>query len=130
MLFNSKLEVGQGARRLCPVCNSPIRIRRTGRTRIFCSATCRDVARRNANFADFGVTRPTASPVPRNPKKASTKSVLCNGDSADRRPTIIAVGLGCHVGPQSPESSTERAAVIRNAIRTELAARWSRGGIG
>jgi hypothetical protein len=131
MLFNSKIEIGQGARRYCPVCNLPISIKPTGRTRQFCSATCRDTARRNANFRISGRVRYPYQGVPRNPEKTPAIStpkidVLADRGSAAKAPPIVTVGLGCHAAAQASEQSTERAANIRNAIRVELKARWPR----
>jgi hypothetical protein len=128
MLFNSKLEIGQGARRRCPVCGFAIRIKTTGRTRRFCSATCRDTARRKANFEISGRARYPHSGVPRNPEKAPIIStpkidILADRGCAAKAP-IVTIGLGCHAAPQPPEQSAERARLIRRAIQLEFAARW------
>ena len=37
MLLDSRASIGQGARRRCPVCNFPIKIKPTGRPAKFCS---------------------------------------------------------------------------------------------
>jgi hypothetical protein len=67
----------------------------------------------------------------RSVQNSSTKPNGCNGVFADQalaiKAPIVAVGLGCHAAPQPPEQSAERAVLIRNAIRGEFAARWSRG---
>ena len=131
MLLDSRASIGQGARRRCPTCNTPLNKNPTGRPRKFCSDTCRDLARREANFRDSRATRPSGSAMPRNPKKTSSNSAICEGTLADRgsaaKAPIVTIGLGCHAGPQPPEKSAERARLIRNAIRAELAARWPRG---
>jgi hypothetical protein len=131
MLFNSKAEVGQGARRRCPVCNQPIDVKPTGRTRTYCSDRCRDVGRRERDFRGSSVPPDTGLASPRNPQKTSTNSVACEGTLADRgsavKAPIVTVGLGCHAGPHPPERSTERAKLIRTALRLEFAARWGRG---
>ena len=134
MLFNSRTEIGQGARRRCPVCNLPISIKSTGRPAKFCSDGCRQESFRltgrpefRDKFHDSSVTPYVGSALPRNPKKTSTNSAICEGTLADRASPLIAVGLGCHVAPQPPEQSTERARLILRAIRLEFAARWSRG---
>jgi hypothetical protein len=131
MLFVSKNEMGQGARRRCSICNFPINVKATGRTAKFCSATCRDTARRNANFEISGRARYPHQGEPRNPEKTPTISTPKIGLLANRAPAIrapiVAIGLGCCTDAQPPERSSERAALIRNAIRAELAARWSRG---
>ena len=128
MLLDPRNSSGQGARRRCPVCGSSINIKPTGRTRTYCSDHCRDVSRRDRDFRDSSVTPYIGLALPRNPEKSSTNSVIYGGGLADRAPTIIvAIGLGCHAGPQPPERSTERAKLIRNAIRAELMARWPRG---
>ena len=137
MLFNSRTEIGQGARRRCPVCNLPISIKSTGRPAKFCSDRCRQESFRltgrpefRDRFHDSSVTPDTGSALPRNPKKSSANSINCEGSLADRgsaiNAPIVVIGLGCHAGPQPPEESTERAALIRNAIRLEFAARWSK----
>ena len=130
MLLDSRATIGQGARRRCATCNSPINVKPTGRTRKFCSPTCRDIARREANFRDSSATRPSGAAMPRNPEKTPTNSAVCEGALADRgsiaKPPIVAVGLGCHAGPQPPEESAERAALIRRAMKLEFGARWPR----
>ena len=131
MLLDARASIGQGARRRCATCNAPINVKPTGRTAKFCSPTCRDIARREANFRDSSATRPSGAAMPRNPDFSSTKSIACKGTSANRgstvKPPIVAIGLGCHAGLQPPEESAERAALIRRAIRLEFAARWSKG---
>ena len=131
MLLSPSLAIGQGARRRCPVCNFPISIKPTGRTRTYCSDRCRDASRRDRDFCDSSVTPYSGLALPRNPEKSSTNSAIYGGGLADRAPTIrapiVTIGLGVHAGPQPREKSTERAALIRNAIRAEVAARWSTG---
>ena len=131
MLLIPTASIGQGARHRCRTCGFPINIKPTGRTRKFCSDRCRAVSRRERDFRDSSVTPYTGSGLPRNSKKASTNSVTCSGGLADRasavKAPIVTVGLRCHAGRQPPEKSTERGALIRNAIRFEFAARWSTG---
>jgi hypothetical protein len=132
MLLDSRAAIGQGARRRCATCNAPINVKSTGRTRKFCSSTCRDIARRKANFEILGRARYPRQGEPRNLEKTPTIStpkidVLADRGSAAKAPPIVTVGLGCHAAPQASEQSTERAANIRNAIRVELKARWPRG---
>ena len=69
MLLNSRATIGQGARRRCATCNSPINVKPTGRTRKFCSPTCRDIARREANFRDSQRDPAVGAAMPRNPEK-------------------------------------------------------------
>lgn len=130
MLLDSRAAIGQGARRRCATCNAPINVRPIGRTAKFCSATCRDIARRERDFRDSSVTPYIGSALPRNPEKTPTNSAICEGALADRgsiaKPPIVAVGLGCHAGPQPPEESAERAALIRRAMKLEFGARWPR----
>jgi hypothetical protein len=128
MLLDARASVGQGARRRCAVCGFPIKIKTTGRTAKFCSAACRDTARRKANFAISGHARYGGSGVPRNPDFSPTKSNTCKADLADRasaiKARIVAIGRGVSVGPQPAEVSAERAQLIRRAMKLEFAARW------
>jgi hypothetical protein len=131
MLLDARTTIGQGRRR-CLVCSSPIYVKSTGRTRKFCSSTCRDIARRKANFEILGRARYPRQGEPRNPEKTPTIStpkidVLADRRSAAKTPPIVTIGLGCYAAAQSLETSNARAALIRNAIRAELTARWPRG---
>jgi predicted nucleic acid-binding Zn ribbon protein len=131
MLLDARTTIGQGRRR-CLVCSSPIYVKSTGRTRKFCSSTCRDIARRERDFRDSSVTPYIGSALPRNPEKTPTIStpkidVLADRRSAAKTPPIVTIGLGCYAAAQSLETSNARAALIRNAIRAELTARWPRG---
>jgi hypothetical protein len=132
---------GQGARRRCPVCNKTINVKTTGRTRRFCSDTCRELARRDRNFHGFGVTRPVGSAMPRNPEISSTNSAACGGTLADRAPRFRVVA-----GPPVPAANliippfidrlantasipqSERREFIQCAVELEFAARWPIGG--
>ena len=128
-------EPGQGARRLCATCNSPLSIKQVGRTRRFCSDTCRDEARRNANFRDFGATVPSRSAVTRNPEKTSANSTACEATLADARSPltvvapIVAIGRGISTASPVGVAKHPQRDLVRRAIRVELAARWSRGGL-
>jgi hypothetical protein len=59
----------QGARRRCANCDKPLAIKQTGRTRLYCSARCRDARRRQANFAVSAQTRPGHPRCHETPKK-------------------------------------------------------------
>jgi hypothetical protein len=85
-----------------------------------------------ANFEILGRARYPRQGEPRNPEKTPTIStpkidVLADRRSAAKTPPIVTIGLGCYAAAQSLETSNARAALIRNAIRAELTARWPRG---
>jgi hypothetical protein len=132
MLLDPHTPIGQGARRRCLVCNFPITVRPTGRTRLFCSTRCRDEARRQGKFQILEEGRYPPQGLPRNFPKTSTKSKAESPTLAGRgfavTPPIVAIGLGLHVPAPPAESSSERARLIQKAIRLELAARWRGGG--
>jgi hypothetical protein len=133
MLLDARATIGQGARRRCPTCNTPLNKNPTGRPKKFCSDTCRDLARREADFRDSSGGPHSASALPRNPTFSSIESIPCKVTLADPRssikPPVVVIGLGCLTGPQPPEHSAERAALIRRAIRLEFAAHWSKRGL-
>jgi hypothetical protein len=135
MLHNSRATIGQGARRLCQVCGQPISIKPVGRTRRFCSDRCRDDARRTANFLDFGTTVPRRSGVTRNPIKLSTKSEACGaalagrGSAVKAGSVVVAVGRGISTPNPAGAAGHPHRALVKRAIATEFAARWSRGGV-
>jgi len=129
-------EAGQGARRLCAVCRKPLTINRlVGRTKKFCSDTCRNEGRRNANFRDFATTTPHRSAVARNRQKTLTNSVACKGTLADRGSpvkagfAVVAIGRGISTPNPIGPADHPRSELVRNALRTEFAARWPRGGL-
>jgi hypothetical protein len=128
MLLDNRSSLGQGARRRCLVCGFPIKIKTTGRPAKFCSAICRDTARRKANFEISGRARYPHSGEPRSPEKTPTNSTLKIDLLADRgraaNASIVAIGRGVSIGPQPCKSSAERTRQIHRAVRAELRARW------
>jgi hypothetical protein len=123
MLLDPRIKTGEGARYRCPVCYSPIAIKRTGVRRRFCSDRCQGVARRERDFATkvAPYTGDTA-----NPTFSPTKSIPCKGSFADPRSSAEApIGvLGHRNRPWPNPQHGNRAKLITNAIATELAARW------
>src|SRR5262245_53130646 len=81
-------EAGQGARRLCPACGMPLKIKHTGRARRYCSDRCRKELRRHAGGKAAGALfRPPTYPdegLSGNPPKTSTKSRAKTAISGDR----------------------------------------------
>jgi hypothetical protein len=139
MLFNPKTEIGQGARAskpaslhhgnriTCEKCGRALAPKRSSRRQRFCSDACKFKAFRSKKWADrYQIPDPQRSVQNSSTKPNGCKSILADRASTIKAP-IVAIGLGCCTDAQPPERSSERAALIRNAIRAELAARWSRG---
>jgi hypothetical protein len=139
MLFNPKTEIGQGARAsksaslhhgnriTCEKCGRALAPKRGSRRKRFCSDACKFKAFRSKKWADrYQIPDPQRSVQNSSTKPNGCKSILADRVSAIKAP-IVAIGLGCCTDAQPHERSRERAALIRNAIRAELAARWSRG---
>ena len=136
MLFNPKTEIGQGDRAskpaglhhgnriTCERCGRALAPKRGSRRQRFCSDACKFKAFRSKKWADrYQIPDPQ-----RSVQNSSTKPNGCKGIFADRalaiKAPIVAIGLRIATAPQPPERSTERAKLIRNAIRVELKARW------
>jgi hypothetical protein len=139
MLHNPRALVGQGARRLCPICRSPISIKQVGRPRRFCSDRYRDLARREREFrgknCDLSEGPSPSEALPGNAEKTSTKSSACGATLVGRAPAVEAgfavVAIGRGISTPSPVSVADhpKADFIRRALRTEFAARWRRSGL-
>ena len=113
---------GEGARRLCASCGQPLTIKPTGRSRQYCSDTCRDFSRRQRNFAISGHARYPHSGVPQNPDFSSANSVTCKAVSADRGSAVkaapvVVMGLGVSTPNPSTVASHPQADLVRTAIR-------------
>src|SRR5262249_18528650 len=136
MLHNLHTLIGQGARRLCPVCRCAIAIKPVGRTRTYCSDRCRQVGHRSGEFRDKNPDL-SGGPYPgegltRNPDFSPTKSMACKATFARRgspaNGPLAVVGRGISTAGLSLTSAGQ-ASLIRRAVATELAARWSRRGL-
>ena len=75
-------------RKACAVCKRPMRIKRGGRKRHFCSDRCRCIARRQrafeASFSPFRAVLARDSAVPENTPKTRVNSTGCKAQSRDR----------------------------------------------
>jgi hypothetical protein len=84
---------------VCAMCGEPLTPKRGSRRQMFCSARCRDAARRARNSAASGYSRPKTrnarrcvkkrcplprSPVPRSVKNPPVNSIACKTDFRGR----------------------------------------------
>jgi hypothetical protein len=125
MLFNPKpIGLHHGNRIICEKCGRALVPKRGSRRQRFCSDACKFKAFRSRKWASrYGTLDPQRSVQNSSTKPNGCKSGLADRASAIKAP-IVAIGLGCHAAAQAPEESAERAKLIRNAIRAELAACW------
>jgi hypothetical protein len=128
MLFNPKpVVLHHGNRTMCEKCGQVLAPKRGSRRQRFCSDACKFKTFRSKKWANrYQIPDPQ-----RSVRNSSTKPNGCKGFLSDQgsaaKPPIVVIGLGCHAALQPPERSTKRAALVRNAIRAEFAARWSKG---
>jgi hypothetical protein len=61
----------------CDECGKPTEQKKKGRKRAFCSDRCRDLSRRNRNFAVSGSVRGHSLQYPQNTENSCDKSIAC-----------------------------------------------------
>ena len=72
----------------CGTCGAPLAANRASRRQRFCSASCRDAARRSRNFQKIGKARYPHSGMPRSDKNSLGNTNASRTDIADRGPRI------------------------------------------
>lgn len=129
-LLSHLLSLKQGAQRAgnaiaCESCGTPLTPKRGSRRQRFCSDACKQTAFRSKKWASRQET-PEALRSVENPPAISAAYRDENGGPWSPDKVRFASGLG--VSPQvrleSVSATSERARLIRNALRVEFSARW------